>query len=134
MFKPLALVSASLLLVSVSVWAKTPGDSAADMTPAGPPQLFQIATKCDMQRLKGIERHLTGDQKQFVRYDFTLFLRFKDKSVVTAEITSNHRMPKSVRQCIIKQYLASPSFKARANGLVPIHVAFPVLVTPKKHQ
>lgn len=133
MIKPMARVFVLLLLVSTSAWGQTPEQSAADMSPVGPAQLFQITVQCDSQRLHSIESKLTGDQRRIEKYDYTLFMRFKDNSLVTAVITGEHPMPASVKQCIIKNYLASPSFQPPASGLVPIHVAFPVLITPKKH-
>lgn len=133
MIKPTAIGLLLLLLTSVSAWGQTPEQSAADMSPVGPPQLFQITVDCDKQRLHSIESQLTGDQRRIERYDYMLFLRFKDNALVTAAITGDKPLPEPVKQCIIKQYLASPSFQPPANGLVPIHVAFPVLITPKKH-
>ncbi len=125
----LILSAACLIICVYSSLAFGDDREAKDEKIIGPPPMFEITAECDRARLREIELSLKQGEKKVVRYQYTLYLSFKDHKLKSTEIVGMD-LPDSVKKCIIDGFLKSGKFKSPEHGLVPIKISFPAIVTP----
>lgn len=99
----------------------------------GPPQMFQITVFCDAKRLQKIEASLKKGQQQIIRYDYTLYITFKNHKII-GRVIRGRGLSEVVKKCIIDRFQKSvTNKKTPRKGITPIRVAFPAIITPKSN-
>jgi len=94
--------------------------------------MFQITARCDKKRLLTIEASLKKEEKKVFFYKYTIFLKLENSKIKETTIMGME-FGDEVKNCIKKEFfqVTNPAGPLPKKGLVPIEIAFPVIITPK---